>query len=318
MTVKTRRDFFISFSSVDRAWAEWIAKHLRSAGYAVFYQHSDFRAGNNFIIKMHEAASLADRVIAVLSDDYLNSTYTQPEWATALAKDPTGAERRLILIKVQPCSPTGLLRQLVFVDLVGLPDHQAREVLLRAVADIHDDDIGHLPNCVDSTDPASVIELVRDAREHVCPVLLRRYSKFTGLAPDRPMELQPLFTDVYIFEKIPRNERKTIAEIICEAEQSGSKLRFARIVTELRRLPAMEVIERFPRLMILGGPGSGKTTLLRRLALLCARGHYRFRYCSNISGVSRSWRRFTDGYDQVGVWRAGRETACTWTYPIVS
>ena len=273
--MNTRRDFFISFNSADRSRAEWIAHHLRSAGFSVFYQHADWRAGHSFIIKMHEAISLADRVIAVLSQNYLNSAYTQLEWTAALAKDPTGAERRLILIRVGPCELTGLLRPLVFVDLVGLPDDQARKVLLEAIVDSNDNENTHPFGLVRSTDAVGIAAIVRVTRERVCPVLVRRYGRIHGLEPDRPMELQPIYTDVYIFEKIPRNERKTIAEIIGEAEQRGTGSRFAGGDPRLRRIPAMNVIERFPRLMILGGPGSGKTTLLRRLVLLCASGQYR-------------------------------------------
>ena len=56
-----RRDFFISFSSADRAWAEWIASELEAAGYTTFFQHWDVGPGSNFMLEMHKAAALSDR-----------------------------------------------------------------------------------------------------------------------------------------------------------------------------------------------------------------------------------------------------------------
>jgi hypothetical protein len=38
-----RRDFFISYTSADRAWVEWIAWELEAAGYRTLIQAWDFR-----------------------------------------------------------------------------------------------------------------------------------------------------------------------------------------------------------------------------------------------------------------------------------
>src|ERR1035438_7209863 len=98
-----RRDFFISFNSADRTWAEWIAYELEEAGYTTFFQHWDFLPGSNFVLEMQNAASRADRTIAVLSQEYLDAIFTQTEWSAALVQDPTGAQRKLVPVRVQPC-----------------------------------------------------------------------------------------------------------------------------------------------------------------------------------------------------------------------
>ena len=72
-------DFFISYNSADRPWAEWIAWQLEDAGYTTVLQAWDFRPGCNFIVAMQQAASEAERSIAVLSPDYLTARFTQPE-----------------------------------------------------------------------------------------------------------------------------------------------------------------------------------------------------------------------------------------------
>src|SRR5688572_9851813 len=125
-----RRDFFVSFNSADRSWAEWIAYELEEAGYTTFFQHWDFSPGSNFVLEMHNAASLADKTIAVLSQDYLDAIFTQPEWSAALVQDPTGAKRTLIPVRVQPCQPRGILAPIVYTDLVDLSEEAAREKLL--------------------------------------------------------------------------------------------------------------------------------------------------------------------------------------------
>ena len=102
-------DFFISYTGVDRAWAEWIAWQLQEAGYTLVLQAWDFRPSTNFVQAMHEAALQADRTIAVLSPDYLTARFTQPEWQAAFAQDPTGEKGLLVPVRVR-----GVLRWQMF------------------------------------------------------------------------------------------------------------------------------------------------------------------------------------------------------------
>jgi TIR domain len=83
-------DFFISYTKADLAWAEWIAWQLEESGLQTILQTWDFHAGCNFILEMDSAAKQAQRTIAVLSTSYVSAAYTHPEWASALARDPTG------------------------------------------------------------------------------------------------------------------------------------------------------------------------------------------------------------------------------------
>src|SRR5882672_7993581 len=96
-------DFFISYNKADRQWAEWIAWQLEEAGYSVVIQAWDFLPGENFALNMHRAAQEVQRTIAVLSETYLSSLYTQPEWAAAFAQDPTSTRRSLLPVRVREC-----------------------------------------------------------------------------------------------------------------------------------------------------------------------------------------------------------------------
>ena len=43
----TAWDFFVSYTSEDRRWAEWVASQLEDAGYRVLVQAWDMVAGSN-------------------------------------------------------------------------------------------------------------------------------------------------------------------------------------------------------------------------------------------------------------------------------
>jgi len=129
------KDFFVSYNSVDKQWAEWIAWILEEAGYSVVIQAWDFRPGANFVLEMHKAAQFTKNTIAVLSENYLKSVFAQPEWAAALLRDPNGNQRTLIPIRVGQCKPTGLLAATVYVDLVGLSQEDARVAILGAFSE---------------------------------------------------------------------------------------------------------------------------------------------------------------------------------------
>ena len=125
-------DFFISYTAIDKTWAEWIAWCLEDAGYSVILQAWDFRPGNNFPLMMNTAARAA-RTLIVLSPDFLEATFVQTEWANALRLDPTGMGRRLIPVRVRLCEPHDLLAGIIYVDLVGCPREAARKILIDGV-----------------------------------------------------------------------------------------------------------------------------------------------------------------------------------------
>lgn len=127
------RDFFVSYNRFDKQWAEWIAWVLEEAGYSVFIQAWDFRPGGNFILDMQRATAESQKTIAVLSETYLKSAYTQPEWAAAFVDDPSSLERQLLPVRVKDCQPEGMLKPLVYVDLVGVSREEAKQRLLDMV-----------------------------------------------------------------------------------------------------------------------------------------------------------------------------------------
>jgi hypothetical protein len=130
----SRRNFFISYTLADKPWASWIAYQLEIAGYTTFFQLWDIRPGHNIPLMMSEGVALCDRLIAVLSPHYIKAPFPQAEWADTFYSDPTGAKRKLIPVRVEPCVLPPLMRAIVYVDLVNLDKAGARLRLLDAVA----------------------------------------------------------------------------------------------------------------------------------------------------------------------------------------
>ncbi len=110
-----------------------IAQQLEGAGFSTVIQAWDFGAGENFILAMQKAATEAKRTIAVLSPDYVSAIFTQPEWAAAFVQDPTGSKRQLIPVRVRPVELTGLWAAIVYINLVGLGEADAKRTLLEQI-----------------------------------------------------------------------------------------------------------------------------------------------------------------------------------------
>ena len=111
-------DFFVSYTSADRAWAEWIAWQLEAEGYSVVVQAWDFTAGRDWAHEMQQATATAGRVVAVLSAAYLRSAQGEAEWRAFYAQDPSGERGLLLPVQVDKVDPPGLLKTRVYVDLV--------------------------------------------------------------------------------------------------------------------------------------------------------------------------------------------------------
>lgn len=129
------KDFFISYNSKDKEWAEWIAWTLEEAGYTTLIQEWDFRPGGNFVLEMHKSTKGTKATVAVLSQNYLSAEYTQPEWADAFARDPEGNKRTLLPVRIDNCCPDGLLAQIIYVDLNEVLREEAHKVLLEAIGE---------------------------------------------------------------------------------------------------------------------------------------------------------------------------------------
>ena len=130
-------DFFVSHAGADRAWAEWVAWQLTDAGYTVELDVWDWAAGQNFVTAMSDALGRCDRVVALFSAAYFDrDRYTTEEWSVAALHVPGTVDHRLVPVRVEEvplADMPAVLRPLVYRDLFGAVEEQARQVLLKAV-----------------------------------------------------------------------------------------------------------------------------------------------------------------------------------------
>ena len=127
-------NFFISYTAVDRKWAEWVAGTLEEAGYTTVLQAWDFRPGQNFVQQMDDAMRESERTIAIVSRDYYRSAYAVPEWSAAVTRDPTGRRGVLLPIRVDDVVLEGIFATLTRIDLLNLSPDAARTRLLEGVS----------------------------------------------------------------------------------------------------------------------------------------------------------------------------------------
>jgi hypothetical protein len=162
-----RRDFFVSYTSSDSAWATWVAHQVELAGYTVMIQAWDFDR-SSFIVQMEDAVHRSDRLLAIYSDAYLASRWSRFEWAAYMKKRPAG----IIPVHIEETGFPSLLDAQVRINLIGLGEQEAREKLRREIAGIADP--GHGPP-----------DLSRH-RQFSFPVIAYSVSADTGSTRDGP------------------------------------------------------------------------------------------------------------------------------------
>lgn len=108
-------------------------RRVGKKGYTTLVQAWDFTPGTNFIQSMHTATINCKRTIAILSEKYYESLYTQSEWQAAFAEDPTSEKSKLIPVRISDHKPKGLLKQIVYIDLFGLEEEIAKTKLIDGV-----------------------------------------------------------------------------------------------------------------------------------------------------------------------------------------
>ncbi|GGW33788.1 ATP-binding protein [Streptomyces lucensis JCM 4490] len=145
---------FISYAKPDRAWAKWVAWHLREAGHRVELDVWNWSTGDDFIQRMSDAVARATVVVALYSDDYFG-----PDRWTREERNAVAARRgRMVPLVLAPLTVDvpAHFAPLLWTDLYGLGESAAAKALLGAVngptADI--DTPAFPPNAPDAPNPA--------------------------------------------------------------------------------------------------------------------------------------------------------------------
>jgi hypothetical protein len=126
--------FFISFNSADQTKAHWIAWTLKGAGHEVAVHDWEIPAGGNAPLWMNNKLAWADRLIAVISPEYVPARYSPMEWVSEIWNDPDGTKGSVIpvIVKPTPRLPP-LLNGLSRIDLTNCSEAEAKRRLVEGV-----------------------------------------------------------------------------------------------------------------------------------------------------------------------------------------
>jgi hypothetical protein len=177
--------FFISFNAADHAKVHWIAWTLKEAGHEVAVHDWEIPAGGNAPLWMNKRLAWADRLIAVISPDYVLARYSPMEWASQIWEDADGAKGSVIPVIVRPTPDLPpLLNGLSRIDLTNCTEDEAR------------------------------VRLIKGVERPAPPERKPAFEKVEGEAPDPrhagPSE-KPVFVQVKIDEGVPRWLRMSVA-----------------------------------------------------------------------------------------------------------
>ncbi|MEI1376321.1 NACHT domain-containing NTPase [Nostoc sp. UHCC 0926] len=115
--------------------------------------------------------------------------------------------------------------------------------------------------------------IVQEVREKIKSLIQERCGTMRVLDMNQPIGLNDIYTSVNILETITGQQRLGINELLQECtNEDFDRFTLARITA--KRVPGLEAVEKYSKLMILGKPGAGKTTFLKYLAIQCIGGEF--------------------------------------------
>ncbi|MBT9311062.1 NACHT domain-containing protein [Leptothoe kymatousa] len=120
----------------------------------------------------------------------------------------------------------------------------------------------------------TIDEFVHDAQNKTQNLIKGRCGKMQILDMNEPIEVKEIFTEVKITDQIASKRRIELKELVAKYEHreqtSKSKFTISRLF-DGDKISGVQLIEKYPKLMLLGRPGAGKTTFLKYVATLTNR-----------------------------------------------
>jgi predicted NACHT family NTPase len=111
--------------------------------------------------------------------------------------------------------------------------------------------------------------LVEEVREKVKSSIQERCGKMRVLDMEHPIGLSDIYTDVNILEKITGRRRLNLSDLLEAFDPEEEDFNRCGLGQTQQRVPGLDAVNRYPKLMVLGKPGAGKTTFLKYLAIQC-------------------------------------------------
>jgi predicted NACHT family NTPase len=117
-------------------------------------------------------------------------------------------------------------------------------------------------------DSQDIDALGREVRKQIQRYIQERCGTMRVLDMTQPVALGDIYTSVNILEKLTGRRGLELAELMRDTSPEKFDRFYLGDVRE-QRVPGLDAVEKFSKLMILGKPGAGKTTFLKHLAIQC-------------------------------------------------
>jgi TIR domain len=270
-----RRDFFISYTSQDLAWAQWIAAQIDAEGHSTLMQSVDFHPGVDWVHEMHKAVDGTDRVIIVLSAAYLRSEHGAAEWRAAYRRDPSGELRILVPVRVEDVKPPGLLATRTYIDLAGQSEETAKRLLLEGLfPSTRQKAVPTYPN--EAAFPGPVLAAAQPGRDPAEQSALDDYlnalrSSCDALPYFPARNAADSLARVYVSPVIEEVGYESGSQQSTPSFQSVRRGRDAAGASPL--IPSADIFNRHRHFIIEAPPGMGKSSFLNYTALRLAEQH---------------------------------------------
>jgi predicted NACHT family NTPase len=120
----------------------------------------------------------------------------------------------------------------------------------------------------------NIDELVETVRINIYDSIQTKCGTMRVLDMTQPIDLNAIYTNVNILEKITGRQRRDYQELVQSCSLENYE-RFSLSGVQEARIPALDAVDKYSKLMILGKPGAGKTTFLKYVALQCIEGDFK-------------------------------------------
>ncbi|MBE9128584.1 MULTISPECIES: NACHT domain-containing protein [unclassified Coleofasciculus] len=90
----------------------------------------------------------------------------------------------------------------------------------------------------------------------------------------QPIAISDIYTDVNILEEIPSQQWREISDLVRDFNLESDNFDRLGLGKRQQRVPGLEAVSRYSKLMVLGKPGSGKSTFLQWVAIKCDLGEF--------------------------------------------
>lgn len=122
----------------------------------------------------------------------------------------------------------------------------------------------------------AIDSLVYEVREGIRSLVREQCGTMRVLEMTQPIQLTGeggIYTNVNILEKITGRRRLEIGQLFENADLEVFD-RVGLSAVQEEGIPGIQVVGKYPKLMVLGKPGAGKTTFLKYLAMNCIEGNF--------------------------------------------